>query len=315
MPGLCLAVPSWLALTWDILRFSLATVLLWSLVFAGLGLVAAVAGFFALRAASGYRWGWRHARWFRLATLVLMVVVLPPLFGLAGALQGMYTAADRVLTESEAANGLYAAVGSVGADAIAAVYVIGPELSEAAGSLKLGAIALDELEGFRSGQWEIRVPELVARLAGTSDEVLESIAARAASEARGRFPALNRGFGSWFLTTSLDRIILPLLKETAHRKSGDIGIPAVSGPLLEGMAEAASRREPRDTIGRRELSSHLVRRWIVGPLLLQPLRASIRPRQVIVWGIIGLVVLLPVVFFQVAHLIWLAVSRRRESAS
>lgn len=309
MLGLCLAVPSWLTLVWDIARFSVARVLLCGFAFAALGLIAAVGAFFALRALKGYQWGWRHATWFRLVTLILMLIILPPLFGIAGALQGAYAVADRVLTESRTANDLYAVVGAVGADIIAAVYVVSPQLSDAAGSLDLDAIALDELDGFRSGRWEIRVPELAARLAGTSDDVLESVAARVAAEARGRFPVLNRGLGDWVCTTSLDRVILPVLKGAANRKTNDAGIPAVSGPFLEGLADAARRHGPPETIGRRDLSSHLVCHWIVGPLLLQPLRVLIRGKQLIVWGIVGLVVLLPVVFFQVAHAIWRAVSR------
>jgi hypothetical protein len=310
MQSPCLAAPVWLTLTWDILRFSVGTVLLWGLWFAALGLLAAVGVFFALRALKGYRWGWRHATWFRVATLTLMLIALPPLFGIAGALEGAYTAVERALTETDTASDLYLIVGGVGADVIAAVYVLGPQLSEAAGSLDAGAITLDELDGFRSGQWEIRVPELAARLAGTSDDVLESIAARLRSEAEGRFPALNRGLGSWVLTTSLDRIILPALKDAAGRQSRRVGIPTVSGVLLDGLADAARRDGPPETIGRRELSNHLVCHWLVGPLLLRPLKAFVRVKQLIVWAVVGLVILLPVVFFQVAHLIWRAGAAR-----
>lgn len=312
--GMCLAVPAWLTLTWDILRFSAATVLFWAIAFAALGVCAAVGAFFALRAIKGYRWGWRHARWFRLATLVVMLITLPPLFGVAGVLQGAYSVAVGVLTESGAANDLYAAVGGVGADVIAAVYVVGPQLGDAAGRLDLDGITLDELDGFRSGQWEIRVRELAAGVSGTSDEVLESLAARVSREARGRFPALNRGLGDWVLTTSLDGIILPMLKGAANRKASAVGVPTASGALLEGMAEAARRHGDPETIGRRDLSSHLVRRWIVGPLLLRPLRSVILGKQLVVWGVVGLVILLPVVFFQVAHAIWLALSRGKPPA-
>jgi hypothetical protein len=314
MPGLCFAMPAWVTLTWDIARYSVVTVLLWGLGSATLGVLAAAGVFFGLRAIKGYRWGWRHARWFRLATLALTLLALPPLFAIAGALQGTYTVADRILTESDAAHDLYALVGGVGADVVATVYVLGPQLSDAAGDFDLDAVTLGELEGFRSGQWEICVPELATRLAGTSDDVLESVAARAGAEARGRFPALNRGLGSWVLTTSLDRIVVPALKDAAHRKTRGLGVPAVTGALLKGMADAARRSGPPDTIGRRDLSSHLVRRWIVGPLLLRPLRGFILAKQMIVWGAVGLVVLLPVVFFQAAHAIRRAVARGRTPA-
>jgi hypothetical protein len=306
----CSGVPPWLTLTWDIIRFSAATIILWGLLFALLGVFAAVGVFFTLRAVKGYRWGWRHARWFRLATLTLMLVALPPLFGVAGALQGAYTAACRILTESGAFSDVYAAVGSVGADVIAAVYVVSPQLSGAVGSLDLDAITLGELETFREGRWEISVPELAARLAGTDDEVLESVVARVSAEARERCPALDGGLGNWVLTTSLHRILLPALKNAARSKVTAAAIPAASGALLEGLADAASSHGSPDTIGRRDLSSHLVRRWIVGPLLLHPFRSLIRGKQLLICGVIGLVLVLPVAFFQVSHAIWRATGGR-----
>ncbi len=312
VPCLSLALPAWLALMWDILRLSAGTILLWGVVFAVLGMLATVGAFLGLRAVGGYRWGWRHAKWFRLAVLVLMLVILPPLFGVAGALHGAYWVAARILTESDAANDLYAKVGGVGADVIAAAYVLGPQLTAAAGSLDVSTVSLGELSGFRSGRWEISVPELRVRLAGTSGDALESLTARLETEAREQFPVLKQGLGDWVLTTSLDRIVLPAVEEAAGRKAGDSGLPAAGGALLDGFASAARLDGHPDTIGRRDLASHLVRRWIVGPLLLRPLRSAILGRQTIVWGLVGLVVLLPVVFFQAAHAVWWAVSRGAE---
>ncbi len=62
-------------------------------------------------------------------------------------------------------------------------------------------------------------------------------------------------------------------------------------------------------IGRRELSEHLVLNWIIGPFLLVPFRELIRGKQMALWMIAGVVLVLPVVFFQAAHAIWRA--RRR----
>jgi hypothetical protein len=52
------AVPTWLTLTWDIIRASFRAVVFWGLLLGVLGLLAAVALFFVLRAVKGYRWGW-----------------------------------------------------------------------------------------------------------------------------------------------------------------------------------------------------------------------------------------------------------------
>jgi len=308
----CSGVPLWLRLPWDVLRFSVVTILFWALLFAALGTAAAVGLFLAVRAMRGYQWGWRHAKWFRLAVLILMIIAFPLLFAVAGALQGAYVAADRILTDADSVKDVYAAVGSVGADVIGAVYVLSPQVRDAAGTFKLDAFSMDELAAFRRGEWEISVPELARRLATTDDEMLDSIARRLSAEARGRIPLLDRGLGRWVLTTTLEDVVVPALKKSARRHVDRTGAPKVSGSLLTALADEAARRGPPETISRRDISSHMVRHWIVGPVLLNPLRALIRGKQMIVlWGI-GIVLLLPVVFFQIAHAIWRAVSVRPE---
>lgn len=309
LPG-C-AAPQWLTMTWGIIRVCLGAVIVWTLLFGVLGLLAAFGVFFLLRAMRGYQWGWPPAKWFRLFTLILMILALPVLFGMIGALQGAYFAAEKVLTECKPVKELYTVVGSVAADAIAAVYIVTPQLSNTVTDLDVQAISFAELETFRSEQWEISVPDLAYRLANTGDEVLQSAVDRVSSEARERIHALDSGLGSWMLTTSLNRVLVPVLQNAVAQEVDSSGIPAVRGALLQGLADVAEEQEPPETIGRSDLSEHLVLNWIVGPFLLHPFRMLIRGKQLVLWGIVGIVIVVPVIFFQVAHAIWRARAKKR----
>ncbi len=176
----------------------------WTILFAIAGIVSACLFFFMLYAIGGYRWDWKPAKWFRGATLVLMIILFSFFFGSAGFFEGILQGGEKVLVHSKIAKRVYPAVGKTGADLIATIYLAAPSHVRSSG--KFTSFPNDKLETFRKGLWELNVPGFFERLDQVGTETFEALAMNLKKQAQKSYPDLREGIGEKMLDWLKDYI-------------------------------------------------------------------------------------------------------------
>lgn len=254
------------------------------------GAILAVGGYFLIRALGGYRWQWRHAVWFRRLTLVLLLSVCPLLLGQAGCAQGQLNGAEVVLRDSQVGKDLLPKAGEFGADLLIVIdwFTLTSELG-----VLIPALPEAELTQFRKGESKLDVVALIRRIDRLTEGASEKLVRLLKDEALKRNPQWKGATGEKVLDWLLPKLADRLLEKKRSK--------VVEGlrPFLQDLeAEAAIQLDSK--MSRAQVSAFLVDRVMV-PTLLSPVRSIVRGVQKVALIVVGLVLLLPVVFFRSAE--------------
>ena len=94
------------------------------------GLLVAVGLFFGLRAIGGFRWEWRHAKWFRVLTLLWLLLAIPFCTGTVGFFEGMWRGTRIVLERSHLGTDVFPKIGNAASLSMAYLHLLVPRMTE-----------------------------------------------------------------------------------------------------------------------------------------------------------------------------------------
>jgi hypothetical protein len=304
--GGCATAPGPVAILGGVIRESFLTFLrvgfVTVVIFAFLGLGLAIGGFFLIRRLGGYRWDWAAAKWFRLATLILMVLALPFLATVFGFYEGLYRGAERALTTGRISTEVYPKVGGAGAEIVAGVYLIARQHPNVDRPLSAIEIPMADIERFRSGSWELDVNDLEAQLGRLDAALLERMVAPLKAYAQEQYPSLRSGIGERFLDLAVDGVLRGSAQVAIRSKARLSGLRGPARGFLDDMRRQAALSGARQTMTHAQLSSCVVEALLVRPLL-HAARLLARAHQLLVTLLAAVVMGMPVAFFRTAHAI------------
>lgn len=275
------------------------------------GLLLALAAYFLLRWIGGYRWDWRGARWFRLLTFLLMILLLPLFFGIVGFYEGLYRGAERVLTTGKLAEEVYPLVGRAGADALAVTYLLAQQASDRPSEITAIRLPEAELEAFRAGAWTLDLEGLAARLESVDKTLLGKASSLVQEQLEGRYPTFRSGLPATMLHLLLDGLAVNLAHSAIQDQAQQSSVFCRGVDLLAGMRRAAADAGNPRALTREELSRCLVRSLLVRPILglARPIAYA---HQMPFLVLAAAVILTPVIFFRTCHALHQWLRRRKQ---
>lgn len=224
---------------------------LWTVGLGFAGVPAAVLVFLGVRGARGYRSASRHARAWRGATLLLMLLALPALSGAIGFFEGLYRGAERALRGERMAREVYPWVGQLGADAVGLAYFAYRDRTLDAGALRA------DLEAFRAGRSAVETSALAEAVGQLGPGAIDHAVEPALREARARYPSLGRGIGGALARFAVYRLG-DALRAWSSGRLERWGLAAPGRWLGDTVRAAASRSGDPSTLSHAELAAELV---------------------------------------------------------
>jgi membrane protein YqaA with SNARE-associated domain len=260
----------------DLIGLSVAGTVLGAVVGFALGIL----GYFALKRVGGYDWGWAHAKWLRRVLAVVMALAGAATGAFVGLVDGSIRGFEQVLRESQLATEVFPVAGDFGADLVAALYVEVPRLE----SGKDAVYPKQEVQAFRKGEWEVDVAKLAA-LTSVEPERVATLVTALQEEALSSFPSWRGGSFERILNT----VLVTLSQAIVATKGRGIGLRKVTKIMrkaIDALPSAAKKSGDPNTIGRENLSEHVVQFGVV-PVLMWPVRSTARTYELL--AILGLV--------------------------
>ena len=277
--------------------------LLWTSLFAGLGLTACLPCCWIVR-----RFGWPKARGLvaqlaRMSALAVVVFVLPFTFAYIGFFEGVLRGATHQLKEGDVVDEIYPLIGGVGADFVGTAYLVGER--RLSGGLEFpDSTALTS--AFRNGDVEIesaRVPEVLAHLEG---EVVDDVAREVKRKARETLPILREGAGKGMLDWFVDHCSQALRSFATGGDPQEEGLGSavkLFRRFVERLPEAAGREGDPNFLSHDELSSFIVESTLAEGLLKVLVRPFCRGQQILALGLVFVFFVFPAVVLAVVRLI------------
>lgn len=282
---------------------------LWTLTLGAAGLLLSFVVFFVLRRLRAFRWEWRHAKWFRGLTMVVFAVCLPVCFGFIGFFEGILRASKTVLIENEKVTEQYALIGRVGGDLVGLTNLVAAQMLELEEDVPLDEDALKTgLNELRDGTCEIHVQLFLERLQRVGDRVVRETIPEIRSQAREKYPLLAEGTGERLLDWFLDRFGEALVRRAVNDKLDQLGIKGPLDGFLQELPTLAARSGDPATVAHPEIAAYLVEETLVAGSLTM-IKSFVRGQQAGALVFLCFVIVVPVAFFQTAHLLW---TRRRK---
>lgn len=278
---------------------------IWGAVGAVLGLVIGLLAFYGLGTAGAYRWGWKHAQWFRAAVCVSMVAVCLVSFAVIGTAQGFYRGCHHFLYKGKIATSVLPAVGDAAASCIAFLYLKTESPSETQATEESD---WKRVQAFRNNEWELDVPQLLQGVGSLSESITAQAISIIQNDVFERWPSWKGGKLESFLDTQLRGIVRGIVTIEVRKKIDEDVKKHLGFKLIQGLeAEAAKRGDPR-TLGYAELTEFLVEQAII-PALLLPVRQFVRSLQFQLFLAVLAVLFLPPPCFLLAE----SIRQRRAS--
>ncbi len=268
---------------------------LWSLFGALLGSALAVVACMVFSRAGWYEMRWRFARSVRRTVFATTGLAAAVLLGLAGFWSGSLHGAERVLTKSQLASGVFPEIGNAIADGMAWIHL--HAVSRGNTNEVAMAAALDE---FRAGNWELHASHFLAELDGLRLDVTTNFIARLEQSALEHAPRLKGGIGEKLLHKLLGGLGRLLVEKKVASELKHYGADRIYRAIQEQLTTEAAKSGVPETISRRELSEFLVREGIV-PGILKPIRSTVRAQQLPLVAITFLVLIAPPLGFRLAR--------------
>jgi len=229
------------ASSFTFVRVAFGTILLFGL----LGIVLAVGVYFLIRWLGGYRWDWPAAKWFRIATLILMLILVPVLLATVGFYEGLNRGGEWVLTTGKLPAEVYPQVGHAGADIVTGVYLTLGQMSDPGAPLSAVHVPYRDIQDFRSGLRKLDVQDLEHHLERVDRALLDRALTLTRERVKEQYASLQTGIGKVLLDWTVDGI-LRVSAEAAVRdqaRRSRIRNPVIA--FLDGMRqEAAASADP-----------------------------------------------------------------------
>lgn len=272
----------------------------WTVLGALGGLLLAVVLFLVLRKLGAFRWEWRHAKWFRWLTLAWLLIATPFCTGTVGFFEGMWRGSRIVLHESHLGVDVFPKIGDAASLCLAYLHLLVPRLDSDANG-RAGEFPKTELEAFQAGAWELDVPEFQRRLDRITAETMAKATTKLKNAALEEYPSLRGGVGETVINWFVDKLGGTLVKEGVEQVDR-FGVQKRFAAVLDALPAEAARAGAPSTIAHKELSAYLVKQALV-PCIELPIRSVVRSQQSGAWLMLAVVVVIPILCFQVAEFV------------
>lgn len=270
----------------------------WGMMGGFIGMIFSLVLFFMLRAVGAYTWEWKHAKWFRLLTAILLVGAGTVLGGFIGAGQGALSGGEVVLRKSQLAEDVFPIASDYGAEMLARVYL-------QTGKEELSGKEIEAtIERFRNNEWELNVVELLRRVDQASHKMLNDVIETTKAQFQESNPEMKGQASEGLLFSVMSTLARALAAREARnqfRKLG-FGLDKIFEDLVLRLPEAAKLKGDPETMSQSELSEHLTQKGLV-PLILVPIRHIVRSYQLVCVGIFMAFLLLPILGFFFAEML------------
>jgi hypothetical protein len=220
------------------------------------GVVLAVTAFLTLRKTRALRWEWRHAKWFRLLTLVFWLVVCPILLAKAGMAEGILRGSERILQQSWLGRVGFPAIGSQCADLVFSVHLSAPRWAKGEWEVVL---LEQESKQFVADQYLVDVPEFLQRLDMLTEKAVDKGCAQTKSQIMQQSPAWQGGVREGVLDLILYKIVKPALLSKKQQALREYGVE----PFFDQLTAEAARLGNQKKMSRSQLADFFVQRVIV----------------------------------------------------
>jgi hypothetical protein len=291
-------------LAWDLvfklLPYIAGLVILWTIVGAVSGLVVGVVASALTAKMGGFAHDWKHAIWFRIVSVLFIVLGFGALGGLIGLWQGALSGLDEALREGPFQTEVLLRAGRAGASGLTRIDVF---LQEKAGG---SAGAQAHWEAFQRGEREWNVVQLLARLDRAESQIVQEATKQAKTELRTRWDIPEHPWVESILDVVLAALVKKAVREKAGEALSDQGIDVA--PLFTGLPQLAQAQGDPETVTFDELSNHVVDGAVI-PAIEGPSKAIVRSQQLMLALGFPIVGLIPVLGFWIGRVI----SRRRRA--
>lgn len=274
------------------------------------GLVIGTGLFLGVRRCGGYAWDWRHARWVRLLTGILVALAAATSGAAYGACLGVVSGTKSFLKEGKQIHEALTKAGEPLADLCCYLIVVSeresarsaaatPAEEEPASLDARLAVPEGELERFRAGE-----PIALARLGDLSEGLPNLFGAAEATRhietVLGTLPEEGEepGVTHYAIATGSEFVVDYMLKRKAQEKVGKQSVEIASRCL--NLKEAAKRSDPQSELTRSELAEHFADELYV-PLLVVLLKKSLAGHRILCLAVLFLCPLAPLPLYWLAR--------------
>ncbi|MBI3268935.1 MAG: hypothetical protein HYZ53_07930 [Planctomycetes bacterium] len=276
--------------------------------------VGGPAGWFAhvlLSRCGAFRLQVARAGWLRALALGWLVMALGALGCVLGGCQGVASGIERAITKSQFRTEVLDPVGNAGAFGLVAIDFFLQDVDVATGRNQvLTAEYSRALEAFQQGEGEFDVVAFVERLERAEEPLVKAGVTYAKETIRKRFNLAEGTLAETVTTSVLGWTVRHVLRDKLVEELDRFGL---GGPVREFFrtlpAAAAATGSPRG-VTHAELAGHVVEHGAV-PMLVQPIRAVIRGKQLLLGLLVFPAGALPVLCFWLGRV----VERRRAAGA
>ncbi len=252
----------------------------WAFACGILGLLIAIISCRVLRG-SGAAAATQTVKLLRLASFLLLLLVLPISFAYVGFFEGLLRASAHELSEGEFAQQYFPMIGSAGADLVGTVLLMGDPTIASSPSNPGEKVVVTV--AFQSGEREIIASQIPALIAAIDGDFVRGISQDIKQRTQEKFPGLNTGKGKqvldWFMDNCSDALVRVALQEQLESK-GLGSVLDLFGEMIRQLPGAAVREGNPETLSHQELSAFIVEATIAGGIVKFVIKPFCRVNQI-----------------------------------